>query len=66
MAQTTLASCEQYSDEALMRRYFELSAQPDENTDELVAIDAAIQQRLFATYGRTDGAAPRIRLAAFV
>ena len=66
MAQTTLASYEQYSDEALMRRYFELSTRPEENSAEMAAIDEAIQQRLLSTYGRADGAAPRIRLAASI
>ena len=66
MTQANLASYEQYSDEALMHRYFELSAQPEEHADELAAIDTVVQQRLFSTYGKADGTAPRIRLAASI
>lgn len=58
-------SYEQYSDEALMHRYFELSDHPEEHADELAAIDATIQARLFATYGAAEpGTSPRIRMAA--
>ena len=65
MAQTTIGSYEQFSDDALMRRYFELSNCPDEHSEELAAIDAAIQARLFATYGANEpGTSPRIRYAA--
>lgn len=65
MAQMIFGSYEQYSDEALMHRYFELSDRPEENADELAAIDAAIQSRLFATYGAAEpGTSPRVRMAA--
>lgn len=65
MAQMNPGSYEQFSDEALMRRYFELSNQPEGNADELAAIDAAIQSRLFATYGAAEpGTSPRVRFAA--
>lgn len=64
MAQT-FGSYEQYSDEALMHRYFELSNHSEAHADELAAIDAAIQARLFATYGAAEpGTSPRIRMAA--
>lgn len=66
MAQTTSASCEQYSDETLMHRYFELSEHPEEHADELTAIDAVIQSRLRARYGTTEGGSPRVRVAASV
>jgi len=63
MAQT-IGSYEQFSDEALMHRYFELSNHPEENADELAAIDAAIQARLFSTYGAAEpGSSPRVRYA---
>ncbi len=56
---------EQSSDEVLMRRYFELSDHPEENADELAAIDAVIQARLFAAYGASEpGSSPRVRYAA--
>lgn len=65
MAQTNFGIYEQFSDEALMHRYFELSNQPEENADELAAIDAAIQTRLFATYGAAPpGSSPRVRYVA--
>lgn len=65
MAQTIPASYEQDSDEALMHRYFELSEHAGEHADELAAIDAAIQSRLFSTYGAAaPGSSPRIRIAA--
>ena len=51
MAQTDFGMYEEFSDEALMHRYFELSNQPELHADELAAIDAIIQSRLFATYG---------------
>ena len=49
MAQATLSGYEQYSDEVLMQRYFELSEHAEEHADELAAIDSVIQSRLFAT-----------------
>jgi hypothetical protein len=65
MAQTDFGSYEQFTDEALMHRYFELSDHPEAHADELAAIDAAIQMRLFATYGASEpGSSPRIRYAA--
>jgi hypothetical protein len=65
MAQTNLGTYEQFSDEALMHRYLELSDHPEAHADELAAIDAAIQARLFATYGANEpGSSPRIRYAA--
>jgi hypothetical protein len=65
MAQMNSGSYEQFSDEALMHRYFELSNHPEDNADELAAIDAAIQSRLFATYGAAEpGSSPRVRFAA--
>ena len=65
MAQTNFGTYEQFSDEALMHRYFELADHPEENADELAAIDAAIQMRLFATYGAApSGSSPRVRYAA--
>lgn len=65
MAETNFGSYEQFSDEALMHRYFELSTHPEEHADELAAIDATIQMRLFATYGAAEpGSSPRVRYAA--
>jgi hypothetical protein len=65
MAQATLSGYEQYSDEVLMQRYFELSEHAEEHADELAAIDSVIQSRLFATYGAASpGSSPRIRIAA--
>ena len=65
MAQATLSAYEQYSDEALMHRYIELSERAEEHADELAAIDTIIQSRLFATYGAAPpGSSPRIRIAA--
>lgn len=65
MAQSNFGSYEQLSDEALMHRYFELSDHPEEHADELAAIDATIQARLFATYGAAaPGSSPRVRYAA--
>ena len=65
MVQTTFGTYEQFSDEALMHRYFELADHPEDHADELAAIDAAIQARLFATYGAAPpGSSPRIRYAA--
>ena len=65
MASMIIDSLDQYSDEALVQRYFELSARSHENAAELAAIDAAIQSRLFATYGAAEpGSSPRVRFAA--
>ena len=65
MAQTNFGSYEQFSDEALMHRYFELADHPEEHAEELAAIDAVIQMRLFATYGAAaPGSSPRVRYAA--
>lgn len=67
MAQTDFGVYEEFSDEALMHRYFELSNHPELHADELAAIDAIIQSRLFATYGAAEpGSSPRIRLAASI
>ncbi|MFC5569394.1 hypothetical protein ACFPN1_04835 [Lysobacter yangpyeongensis] len=65
MSHANLGSYEHFSDEALMHRYFELADRPAEHADELAAIDATIQARLFATYGAAEpGSSPRIRYAA--
>ena len=65
MSEMSTAPIEQFSDEALMQRYFELSTRPDDNADELAAIDATIQSRLFAVYGADEpGTSPRVRFAA--
>ncbi|HEV8694053.1 MAG TPA: hypothetical protein VGQ93_07705 [Lysobacter sp.] len=65
MASKSIGSFDQYSDEALMKLYFELSSAPEENASELAAIDAVIQARLFAAYGAAEpGSSPRIRYAA--
>lgn len=65
MARTIPASCEQYNDEALIHRYFELSEHAGEHADELAAIDATIQSRLFSTYGAAaPGSLPRTRIVA--
>lgn len=65
MAQTDFGSYEQISDEALMQRYLELADHPEEHAEELAAIDATIQARLFATYGAAPpGSSPRVRYAA--
>ena len=65
MAQATLSAYEQYSDEALMHRYIELSEHSDEHADELATIDTVIQSRLLATYGAAaPGSSPRVRIAA--
>lgn len=65
MAQLSFNSYEQFSDEALMDRYFELSNESDGNADELAAIDAIVQSRLLATYGAAEpGTSPRVRYAA--
>lgn len=66
MIQTSPASYEQHSDEALMHRYFELSEHPEEHGEELNAIDSVIQSRLRAQYGTAEGTSPRVRLAASV
>jgi hypothetical protein len=64
MASMIIDPLDQYSDEALMQRLFELSAHSDENTDELAAIEAVIHTRLFATYGAAEpGSSPRVRFA---
>ena len=65
MTQPKFGTYEQFSDEALMRRYFELADHPEEHAEELAAIDTAIQSRLFDTYGANPpGSSPRIRFAA--
>ena len=65
MVQTDFGTYEQFSDEALMHRYFELADHPEDHAEELAAIDAAIQARLFATYGAAPpGSSPRVRYAA--
>ena len=65
MAQVQFGTYEQFSDEALMHRYFELADHPEEHAEELAAIDATIQSRLFATYGAAPpGSSPRVRYAA--
>ena len=65
MPQTDFGTYAQFSDEALMHRYFELADHPEDHAEELAAIDAAIQARLFATYGAAPpGSSPRIRYAA--
>jgi hypothetical protein len=65
MASMIIDSPDQYSDEALVQRYFELSAHSDQNAAELAAIDAAIQARLSATYGAAEpGSSPRVRVAS--
>ena len=62
---TNFGSYDQFSDDALMRRYFELSERPDEHADELASIDALIQSRLHAQYGAAEpGSSPRVRFAA--
>lgn len=66
MAQTTPAAYEQYSDDALMHRCFELSEHPEAHADELRAIDSVIQNRLGARYGMAEGTSPRVRFAASV
>jgi hypothetical protein len=63
MAGMNFTSYEQFSDEALMRRYFELSEHPEDHAEELAAIDAAVHARLHAEYGAAE-AAPRMRTAA--
>jgi hypothetical protein len=64
MNQTTPGSYEQFSDEALMHRYCELSNRPENHADELAAIDAVIHSRLFAAYGGAEpDASPRVRFA---
>lgn len=56
---------DQLSDDELMRRCLELSDHPDDNAAQMAAIDALIQQRLFATYGAAEpGSSPRVRYAA--
>lgn len=66
MAQMNPGSYEQFSDDALMHRYFELSDHPEDHVEELAAIDAAIHARLHAQYGTAEGASPRIRMAASI
>jgi len=64
MTQTSPASYEHFSDEALMHLYFELSLHPEQHAGDLAAIDAAVQSRLFATYGAAPpGSSPRVRVA---
>ncbi|QNP40909.1 hypothetical protein [Lysobacter solisilvae (ex Woo and Kim 2020)] len=65
MAQANYGPYEQFSDDALMHRYFELSDHPEEHAEELAAIDATIQSRLSAAYG-VGGAesSPRVRVAS--
>ena len=64
MSSMSNASLDQFSDEALMNRLFELYDHADDNADEIAALDAAIQARLIATYTPDPGASPRIRFAA--
>ncbi|MFC5577738.1 hypothetical protein ACFPOA_06925 [Lysobacter niabensis] len=65
MAKANSDSYDKLSDDALMHCYLELSNQPDANADELAAIDAAIQSRLFAAYGAAEpGTSSRVRFAA--
>ena len=65
MDQTAAGAYEQYSDEALMHRYLELSDRPEDNATELAAIDTVVQSRLFAAYGSDEpDASPRVRFAA--
>lgn len=65
MAKNDFDAYETFSDEALMRRYLELSEHPELHTDELAAIDATIHSRLYATYGAAEpGSSPRVRMAA--
>ena len=65
MATMSIGSFDQFSDEALMSRYFELSGHPEENAAELAAIDATIQARLSAAYGATEPyTPPRVRYAS--
>lgn len=67
MAQNDFDAYEKFSDEALMRRHLELSDHPELHADELAAIDAVIQSRLFATYGAAEpGSSPRVRMAASI
>lgn len=62
MAHIPVAKYEHCSDEILMGLFFDLSRQPDENSDELAAIDAVMQSRLTQTYGAAKpGASPRVR-----
>jgi len=64
MSQTSFSLYEQFSDDALMRRYLELSMRPDGHHEELAAIDATIQARLMAAYGAAEpGTSPRVRYA---
>ena len=64
MTPTDHGSYAQCSDEVLMRRYFELFDMPEQNADELAAIDAVIQARLMSEYGAPEpGTSPRIRIA---
>lgn len=65
MAHANFGSCEQFSDDALMHRLFELAGQPGDHAEEMAALDAAIQARMLATYGANEpGTAPRVRIAA--
>jgi hypothetical protein len=67
MAQATIGSYEKFSDDALMRRYFELADHPEDHREELAAIDAVIQSRLSAAYGTGEPmASPRVRVASSI
>ena len=64
MCTTSQRALDQYTDDALMTRYIELSAHADQHAAELAEIDAVIQARLLATYGASDpGSTPRVRYA---
>ena len=64
MSPMSNASLDQYSDEDLMNRLFELYDHADENAAEIEALDAAIHSRLKATYTPDPGGSPRVRFAA--
>ena len=64
MSEMSTAPIEQFSDEALMHRLFELYEHPEDHAAEIAALDAAILARLAATYTPDTGGSPRIRFAA--
>ena len=56
---------EEFGDEELMDRYFSLSLHPEGHAEELAAIDAVVQARMFSAYGAAAaGSSPRVRYAA--
>ncbi|GAB3383435.1 hypothetical protein [Lysobacter fragariae] len=59
-----IGALDQCSDEMLMTQLYELSSHADEYAAELAAVEAAIQARMFATYGKPEKGSPRVRISS--